>query len=137
MPFRALGPAPEIAAGARGSYALVVRLDRPARIAVGRLGVVSLAPGDYFYCGSALSGLRARVARHLRAEKRLRWHVDYLLAVAQIADVWACESPERLECRLAEELGRQPGASHPVPGFGSSDCRCRSHLVYLGGVSSR
>ena len=127
--FVRLGPDPAIRPEARGSYALVLQLDRPAEIAVGRLGVCEFAAGHYVYCGSALGGLHARIARHLRAEKRLHWHVDHLLTVARVVDVWVCESPERLECRLAAHLASRPGASHPVPGFGSSDCRCPSHLV--------
>lgn len=130
--FIRLGPAPRIRPGARGTYALVLRLDRPVEVAVGRLGVRSFAPGRYVYCGSALGGLRARVARHLRAGKRPHWHVDYLLAVAPVIDVWACEAPERLECKLAAYLASLPGATHPALGFGSSDCRCPSHLVGLG-----
>jgi Uri superfamily endonuclease len=130
--FVRLGPAPEIQLGVRGSYALVLRLDDPAELIVGRLGTCSFPPGRYVYCGSALGGLRARVARHLRAEKRPHWHVDYLLAVARVVDVWICEAAERLECQLAAHLASQPGASVQVPGFGSSDCRCRSHLIYEG-----
>ena len=110
--FVRAGPAPLIRPGARGSYALVLRLDQPTRLDVGRLGTHSLEPGTYVYCGSALGGLRGRIARHLRAEKRLHWHVDYLLRVARIriADVWVCEAPERLECRLAAHLSSLPHA---------------------------
>ena len=39
---------------------------------------------------------------------------------------------EGLECDLASNLMAQQGASVPVPGFGSSDCRrCSAHLVAL------
>lgn len=127
--FVRAGPRPLIRPGARGSYALVLQLDQPVRLDVGRLGTHVLRPGTYVYCGSALGGLRGRIARHLRAEKRLHWHVDYLLSVARIVDVWVCEAPERLECRLAAHLSSLPHASQPVPGFGASDCGCRSHLL--------
>jgi Uri superfamily endonuclease len=116
-----------------GTYGLVLVLDAPARLSVGRLGVVSLAPGSYAYCGSALGpgGLRARVGRHLRGAARRHWHVDALLACARVAEVWVCQSHERLECRLAACLAALPDAQRAAPGFGASDCRCASHLVRL------
>jgi Uri superfamily endonuclease len=41
-------------------------------------------------------------------------------------------SSERLECVLNREIMEQAGARVIVRGFGSSECRCRAHLVYLG-----
>jgi Uri superfamily endonuclease len=40
----------------------------------------SLSPGLYAYCGNAYSpgGIRARVSRHRRAGKPLRWHLLHL-----------------------------------------------------------
>ncbi len=124
---------PDVPPNARGTYALVLEVDREATLTVGSLGDVVFAPGRYVYCGSALGGLRARIARHLRVEKSRHWHVDYLLDVARVVEVWACESPERLECRLAAYLSSLPGASLPAPGFGSSDCRCLTHLIGVAG----
>lgn len=42
------------------------------------------------------------------------------------------EAAERIECRLNGEILSLPGAEIVAPGFGSSDCPCPSHLVYLG-----
>jgi Uri superfamily endonuclease len=114
-----------------GTYGLVLRLREPATLVVGRLGRFEFPAGTYVYCGSALGGLRARVERHLRADKPLRWHVDYLRPFAEVVDVWVRESPDRLECALAATLAARPGATVPVPGFGSSDCGCRSHLIHF------
>ena len=120
---------------APGSYLLLLDLSTPTRITVGRLGTFDFPAGRYAYAGSARGsgGLRARVARHLRAEKRLHWHVDYLAAHAPIVEVWYVESGERLECDWAARLSALPGASLPADGFGSSDCRCRAHLILLPG----
>jgi Uri superfamily endonuclease len=71
------------------------------------------------------------VGRHLRAEKRLHWHVDYLAARAPVIEVWYVESGERLECAWAARLRALPGAATLVEGFGSSDCGCRAHLIWL------
>ena len=52
------------------------------------------------------------MARHLRAEKCLHWHIDYLLGskCARVEQVWAVESVERLECKWARQAMRWPGA---------------------------
>jgi Uri superfamily endonuclease len=36
-----------------------------------------------------------------------------------------------IECSIAVRIRSLPGVSEPIPGFGSSDCRCRSHLFLL------
>jgi Uri superfamily endonuclease len=118
-----------LAARVVGSYVLAIRVDVPTSIVVGQLGAVRLRRGAYAYSGSAMRGLRARLSRHARAEKRRHWHVDYLLDVGRIDGVWIHIGPERLECTAARALASSAGATYPVAGFGSSDCRCRSHLV--------
>ena len=116
-----------------GTYVLVVALDRPATISVGRLGSFEFTPGCYLYVGSARGpgGLRARVSRHLRAGKTPHWHVDALAARAPIVEVWGYPSTDRLECRWARALMALDGVRVPVPRFGSSDCACHAHLFHL------
>lgn len=116
----------------KGSYVLLLSLNAEAEIVVGRLGPFLLAPGLYAYCGSGLAGVDARIARHKRREKKLHWHIDYLLQRVDLVGVWIFRSEQRLECTLAAILANLPDASIPVPRFGSSDCRCRSHLISLG-----
>ena len=73
-----------------GSYVLLIRLESPQAIEVGRLGAIDFDAGCYAYIGSALRGIRARVNRHLRRQKKLHWHVDYLLQHGQLSEViWA------------------------------------------------
>lgn len=111
----------------RGIYVLVVEITRPAEIQVGELGRIRFAPGTYAYVGSAMRGIEARVARHLKREKRVRWHIDYLLSHPGVAvvGVYVWETAERRECEVAQTLTAE---CEVVPGFGSSDCRCRGHL---------
>jgi Uri superfamily endonuclease len=108
-----------------------MKLDNTTEITIGKLGRFIFPAGHYLYFGSAMNGLRARITRHLKSEKRLHWHIDYFLQKAMIVDIWYVESEERLECRLCQEAMRLPGAGVPVKGFGSSDCRCKSHLLYF------
>ena len=116
-----------------GTYMLLMTLGEPVCLRVGNLGVFPFSAGWYAYVGSALGpgGLRARLSRHTRAEKKLRWHIDYLLGQARLREVWYVEGPERRECAWARLLEDLPGTEVPVPGFGASDCRCRSHLFVL------
>ncbi len=112
-----------------GSYVLLTSLDRERTITVGALGERTFAAGAYAYVGSAMGGLDARIARHLRADKRLHWHIDYLLAHARVIEVVRVASAERLECRIAAALAER---LEPVRGFGCSDCACASHLFRAG-----
>ncbi len=112
-----------------GSYLLFIALDGPVRLKVGALGEQDFPAGTYIYCGSALNGLHARVARHLRPERKAHWHVDHLLAQGQPVGALLVYSEARLECRLAEKLSRLEGVRRHVPGFGASDCRCPGHLL--------
>jgi sugar fermentation stimulation protein A len=80
-----------------------------------------------------MSGLAARLARHNRAEKRLRWHIDYLLhdPGVRLLQGLPFASRERLECPLAREVASL--AEEEIPRFGCSDCRCSSHLFRFAG----
>lgn len=117
-----------------GSYALVLRLPSRRKITVGKMGLVEFPQGYYIYFGSALGGLRARLARHLRRGKKLHWHADYLSAEFPWTQAWQLADGQRWECVWARSAATARGVSLPAPGFGSSDCRCRSHLVRANNV---
>jgi|GEM_PF-760641 len=114
-----------------GCYQLLMYLPKPRRIRVGRLGIFRFPAGWYIYTGSAMNGVSARVARHLRKHKRLHWHIDYLLEFARIRGIKKCLTTQRKECSLNRILMNCEGVGIPVKNFGSSDCRCESHLVYF------
>lgn len=87
-----------------------------------------LDPGRYIYAGSARGpgGVRARIGRHGRRNKPDHWHVDQM----RPALTAALAVPGGRECDLLEVVRGLPGASIPIGGFGSSDCRiCPAHLV--------
>jgi Uri superfamily endonuclease len=125
---------------AGGTYALLLRMDAPQTVRVGALGTFEFPPGWYLYVGSAHGpgGLAARTAYHQRTDKkRFHWHIDYLRAVAALAEVWSHTGPERLECPWAAAAAALPGATIVAPRFGASDCRCPSHLFYFTGQPER
>jgi Uri superfamily endonuclease len=117
---------------AKGTYLLLIRLDRSTALPVGRLGTFPFCKGWYAYAGSALGpgGLQARLARHAREKKRVHWHIDYLLGHACLVQSWQLACPIRLECEWAAALLRLPEACVAVRYFGASDCRCPGHLIY-------
>ena len=114
-----------------GIYHLLIHLPQDTDLVVGKLGNFHFQAGYYVYTGSALGGLEPRVSRHLRLKKRLHWHIDYLLQHAQVIDVVKHQTTERLECNFNEKVLSLPDSRIPVKGFGSSDCKCLSHLVYF------
>ena len=111
----------------KGTYVLLVAMPRTCRIRVGGLAEMEFPMGFYAYVGSAMAGLQARLSRHLRRSKRVRWHVDYLLREGIVRGVIYASTQERLECELARRLEE---VFRSFPGFGSSDCRCPSHLFF-------
>ena len=114
-----------------GAYILLFRLPRLTGVRIGRLGIFDLPGGRYAYVGSAMNGLKARTERHLRGKGRKHWHIDYLMGRAKGKEALLFPGGRDLECSLAAELRGNPGASEPINHFGSSDCRCHSHLFLL------
>lgn len=115
----------------RGSYIVVFQIRREQGIKIGRLGDITFAEGYYLYVGSAMEHLAKRVERHRKKQKRMRWHIDYLSQVADWVASLPIRSSKKLECDIAEALSSI--FITKIPGFGSSDCRCASHLFYSQG----
>ena len=122
-----------------GTYALVLSCPVETAIQVGRLVSLRLRHGFYVYVGSAFGpgGLRGRMAHHLKVSERPHWHIDYLRARARLEEVWYCRDAEPREHQWASAVRAMRGAEMPVAGFGSSDCRCRSHLYFFEHRPSR
>lgn len=115
-----------------GTYALILRSHASFEQSVGALGTVTVHPGFYIYVGSALGpgGIRSRVCRHLRASKKLHWHIDYLRQKLSMVAVWYAKTVSVHEHRWANTMCRWSRVVIAVPGFGASDCQCESHLFF-------
>jgi len=111
----------------KGSYILLIEVSKDQEIQVGKLGKLFFKKGFYVYVGSALNNLEKRIQRHFRSDKKLHWHIDYLLKKAQILDVYYKESNKREECNISKFFNKKIGS---ISGFGCSDCKCSSHLYY-------
>lgn len=111
----------------KGIYTLLITLDKPRTITIGKRGKIFFSAGYYAYVGSALNGLESRIDRHLKKGKVFHWHIDYLLQKARIEEVIYCLTEKDKECAIAFQLDYK---LKPIPHFGCSDCRCVSHLYF-------
>jgi Uri superfamily endonuclease len=111
----------------KGSYVLLIDLPEGQEIAAGKLRTIDFPAGCYAYVGSAMGGMKSRLERHLRRDKKLHWHIDYLLQKASVSNVIICESETRTECTIAQTIRSK---FETIKGFGSSDCKCPGHLFY-------
>lgn len=86
--------------------------------------------GYYVYIGSAMNSLVARINRHLSDDKKMHWHIDYLLKSpnSEIRDILFNISDKNIECYLANEIAKD---GDEIAKFGCSDCNCNSHLIYF------
>jgi Uri superfamily endonuclease len=93
----------------KGVYCLIINLKRRSNIQIGKKGEIIFENGCYVYVGSAMNSLTARIKRHLREEKKLHWHIDYLLKSdhSEIVDVRYTLTKERLECQVAHEISKK------------------------------
>ncbi len=116
-----------------GTYAIIFTASRKRKLVIGKLGTLQFKPGYYVYVGSAFGpgGLKARIGHHRKNSNRLHWHIDYLRAFLRPDEVWYTHDPTHREHQWSHVLARAEGASIPLPGFGSSDCRCKSHLYFF------
>jgi len=116
----------------KGVYQLLIYLARSAHIRIGKKGTFRFPKGYYIYTGSAKRGLKARLERHLREEKKCFWHIDYLLDHASVKKVFLFLDDRLDECFLSRKMLKRSEAEVIVPKFGASDCNCPTHLVFFG-----
>jgi Uri superfamily endonuclease len=112
----------------KGSYILFIKLNNNQNIKYSTKEKFVFKKGYYIYVGSALNSLESRIERHLRnVNKKKFWHIDYLLIYGQILNIFYKENSYREECDIANLLKEK---FLPIPKFGSSDCKCTTHLFY-------
>jgi len=118
--------------GIKGLYLLLLHLEKGS-YSIGKLYTGVLPGGTYAYIGSAWGpgGLGARVSRHLSANKRIHWHIDWLTSDTRCKLTGVYLFPrvkgESEMYRILSEIGECL-----IPGFGSSDDRgSKCHLLLL------
>ncbi|MGM5482295.1 MAG: GIY-YIG nuclease family protein [Nanobdellota archaeon] len=114
----------------KGVYLLIISVKEATKIKIGALGKINFEKGKYCYVGSAQNNLKKRIERHLSKEKNIRWHIDYLLQDKNslISEIYYKQAQKEKECKTAQQISKENSF---VKDFGSSDCRCASHLFKL------
>ena len=67
--------------------------------------------------------------------KTLHWNIDFLLDLpsAELVNIFAIRSTERLENRLAKRLEQDPHTEIIEPGLGANDAPGATHLLHIRG----
>jgi len=109
-----------------GAYVLVIALDQPLIVTAPKMRATCCRPAAISIAvRRGPGGLRARLSRHMRSPKSIRWHVDRLPETGRVDGAFVF--PDGNECALVARLSHLDA---PIAGFGSTDCRrCRSHLL--------
>jgi Uri superfamily endonuclease len=109
-------------------YILVIKLKRDIPLLTKRSSF-KLEEGVYIYIGSAKKNLNSRIKRHLSKFKKYHWHIDYLLEFAKIKKIYIANT-DKNECQIARKI-EEIFQGKPILNFGSSDCKCQSHLINI------
>ena len=109
-------------------FTVLLKTHENITIEIGKLGIFTLPVGVYIYTGSAKKNMFSRISRHLEKEKKLKWHIDFVLANEHVT-VEIINVSNKAEC----ELNQLTKGSMPIKKFGASDCKagCGSHLKRL------
>jgi len=112
----------------KGIYCLIIFLNKSKNIRIGKRKKL-FPKGYYCYVGSALNNLEKRIQRHYSKRKKFHWHIDYFLKHARIVDT-VIKTNSKDECDLSRKI-KSLGGRVTLKGFGSSDCKCDTHLYYF------
>ena len=114
----------------KGIYILLIKIDKNIEVEIDSLGKINFDKGIYFYIGSAQNNLEKRIQRHKVKNKKLRWHIDYLLKnkSVKILKILYKNTGRKEECKIAKRLSK---TEIPISKFGCSDCDCKSHLFKI------
>ncbi|MEM3407653.1 MAG: GIY-YIG nuclease family protein [Nitrososphaerota archaeon] len=116
-----------------GIYALIIHIKNNINVTLAK-NIHYFSPGYYVYLGSAkqYGGVNSRVNRHLKKNKKLRWHIDYLTTSnsVKIKAIVYTKTIHFKECAFIKIL-KKDCFEIASKGFGSSDCKekCGAHLL--------
>jgi Uri superfamily endonuclease len=114
----------------KGIYTLIIKIEKDINVNIGALGYRTFQKGCYAYVGSSQTNLEKRIKRHLRKNKPIFWHIDYLLnnEFTRVTKVFFKQADKTQECVIANMTKKY---GEEIAGFGSTDCQCNSHLFRL------
>ena len=103
-----------------GAYVIAIELADPVAVTLLGQAAIELPAGRYLYCGSAKGpgGLKARLSRHFRRGKSVRWHIDQLTERGSVVGSWIFLGGD--ECELVRRFSQLP---IPIPGSAAAIAR--------------
>ena len=114
----------------KGNYMLLLNNETEFDEAVGKLGKIHFSEGYYVYVGSALNSLDGRIKRHHSKQKKLHWHIDYIVPQKmRIKKVFPIRRTDSIESGLVNRLTLI--SDKYISNYGSSDSNDPSHLFYF------
>jgi Uri superfamily endonuclease len=116
-----------------GTYIAVLKSNKIQKLQIGKYGELAVSKGYYVYIGSAFGpgGIKSRLTHHGKVSSTPHWHIDYLRTETVFHKAYASYSYEHKECSWASMLAEDANSIEPLKGFGSSDCKCSTHLYYF------
>jgi Uri superfamily endonuclease len=114
----------------KGSYILIIKSKKNFKIKIGKIGEVYFKKGYYLYIGSSKKTYKSRILRYLNKIKRKHWHIDYLIINKNIIIIGFILLLNKNECDISNTLYNNKFKY--INKFGCSDCKCKSHLYYVG-----
>ncbi|MEM1634454.1 MAG: GIY-YIG nuclease family protein [Nanopusillaceae archaeon] len=114
----------------KGTYLLLLECLNDCEIEVGKLGKIRFKKGYYVYIGSAMNNLKKRILRHLKKDKKIKWHVDYLTTNDSfiIRKIFIKETNKKEEEKISKIFEKY---FNFIKNFGNSDCKDNSHLFLI------
>lgn len=112
-------------------------------IRVGHLGFLHIPQGYYLYVGSAMGlgsvSYESRIKRHYLRKKKRFWHIDYLTTHEDVVISYAdmVSENKKIECEIAAHLKTVFQGEILFKNFGSTDCNCGGHLIYISRLSNQ
>lgn len=114
----------------KGTYLLLLECLNDCEIEVGKLGKIIFKKGYYIYIGSAMNNLEKRILRHLKKDKKIKWHIDYLTTNDSfiIRKIFIKKSNKKEEEKISKIFEKY---FNFIKNFGNSDCKDNSHLFLI------
>ncbi len=114
-----------------GYYALLIKIQKKTIIDHPKFNKKTLDPGYYIYVGSARGpgGIAARIKRHVKKNKKKKWHIDYLTSKQDVKTIligYKCTTKPEGEEKMSHTLEKI--ASPALEKFGSTDKKDETHL---------
>jgi Uri superfamily endonuclease len=118
----------------REIYILIITIQKNIAIKVSALGKIDFKKGRYAYVGSAQNNLKKRIQKLLSKNRKKKQHIDYLLMnpYVKVENIHYKKAKKDEECKIAQVFS---SVEEPINGFGSSDCKCYSHLFRLRSIN--